>query len=115
MYSKKIPTYISVYNGICHFLREKKLFSTVHPIWIVFIYYLSGLITDNYIERVLLTLFQLYSMLFEMINSSIEQTNDRIGMEFNIHTKRAKEMSGAVTALSRIPILLIIFHILKNK
>lgn len=113
-WSGKIPTYISVYNGICHYLGEKNIFSFVHPIWTVFVYYMSSYITGNYGERILLTTLHLYKVLFEMLNSSIEQTNDRMGMEFNIHTKRAKELSAAVTTLSGIPMLLTLLYMVQK-
>ena len=47
-----------------------------------------------------------------MLNTSIERTNDRMGCEYNENTKIAKEISGSVTTLSRIPLFMISFMIL---
>ena len=95
------------FAGIRHFLQEKSLFTTVHPIWVVIIACISFHFTNSPIERLLIITFSFYSVLLEMLNSSIEHTNDRNGCEFNNHTKIAKELSASVTTLSRLPLLLL--------
>ncbi len=95
-----------IYLGLTHFLNEKSVFSSVHPIWVLVIFAISIKLTHSTSERVLLTTFAFYSVLSEMINSSIEQTNNRFGCSFNLHTKKAKELAAAVTALSRLPLFI---------
>lgn len=94
-------------SGLSHFLTEKSIHTSVHPIWILVLSIVSCYITKNPMERILIVAFAFYSVLLEMINSSIELTNDRFGCEYNENTKIAKDMSGLVTALSRMPLLLI--------
>lgn len=94
-------------SGISHFLNEKGVFTTVHPLWVILLAFFSCYFTQSHIERLLIVTFAFYSILLEMMNSSIEITNDRFGCEYNEHTKIAKELSGSVTALSRIPLLLL--------
>ena len=101
-----------VYLGLTHFLNEKSIYSSVHPIWVFVIFIISMKLTNCTSERVLLTTFAFYSVLLEMINSSIEQTNDRFGCSFDLHTKKAKELAGAVTALSRLPLFSLGFIII---
>jgi len=100
------------FSGINHFLNEKSVFTTVHPIWVIFIAALSCIFTNSHIERLLITTFAFYSVLLEMLNSSIEITNDRFGCQYNQNTKIAKELSGTVTALSRFPFFILFFYIL---
>lgn len=95
-------------SGLMHFLNQKQILSTVHPVWIVVIYVLSFQMTTSDTERILFLLISLYSVLFEMLNSALELTHDRFGCEFNSNTKQSKEIAGAVTALSRIPLLVLI-------
>ena len=52
-------------------------------------------------------MLSLYSVLFEMINSAFEITHDRFGCEYNEETKKVKEIAGAVTATSRIPLIVL--------
>ena len=99
-------------SGVSHFLNEKSIFTTVHPLWVVLLSLFSCSFTQSHIERLLIVTFAFYSILLEMVNSSIEITNDRFGCEYNEHTKIAKELSGSVTALSRIPLLLLFSIIL---
>ena len=95
----------TIKHGVSHFLNEKSINTTVHPIWIFVIFLISMKLTSSSTERFILTTFAFYSVLLEMINSSIEYTNNRFGCEYNENTKIAKELSGAVTALSRLPML----------
>ena len=100
------------FSGLIHLTNEKSIFTTVHPVWVICISFISCLFTNSHIERLLITTFAFYSVLLEMLNSSIEITNDRFGCQYNENTKIAKELSGSVTALSRIPFLILLFYIL---
>tara|TARA_B100001758_G_C18343706_1_gene575832 strand:- start:924 stop:1319 length:396 start_codon:yes stop_codon:yes gene_type:complete len=91
-------------RGIKHFLNEKTIYDSVHPIWILVIAFISFYFTSSSMERFLIITFSFYSFLLEMLNSSIEITNDRWGCEYNENTKIAKELSASVTALSRFPL-----------
>ena len=108
------PTFFEKhFSGIHHFLQEKSIFTTVHPIWVIVLVFASCYITQSPIERLLVVTFAFYSVLLEMLNSSIEITNDRFGCEYNENTKIAKELAASVTCLSRIPFLslcLLIFY-----
>lgn len=99
-------------SGIKHFLQEKSVFTTVHPIWVLVLTFISSYITDSHMERFLLVTFAFYSVLFEMTNSSIESTNDRWGCQYNHDTKVAKELTASVTALSRLPLFVLCFMII---
>lgn len=92
-------------SGILHFMNEKSIYTTVHPIWVIILAFISCSFTQAPMERFLIATFAFYSVLLEMLNSSIEITNDRFGCEYNENTKIAKELSGSVTTLSRIPLL----------
>ena len=94
-------------QGVQHLLNEKTIYDFVHPMWILIIAFLSFYFTSSSIERLLIITFTFYSLLFEMLNSSIEITNDRWGCEFNENTKIAKELTGSVTALSRLPLFIL--------
>lgn len=95
------------FAGLSHFLKEKNIFTTVHPVWVIVFSIFSLYFTHSPIERLLIVTFSFYSVLLEMLNTSIERTNDRMGCEYNENTKIAKEISGSVTTLSRIPLIII--------
>lgn len=95
------------FAGLKHFVGEKNIYQTVHPIWVIVLAGLSTYFTQSSMERMLLTFFAFYSVLFEMLNSSIEITNDRFGCKYNKNTKVAKELSGTVTTLSRFPLFVL--------
>lgn len=91
-------------SAIQQFLTEKSIESSVHPIWVIVIGLLACYITKDSTERFIIVNMAFYSLLFEMLNSSIEQTNDRWGCEYQENTRLAKDFSGSVTMLSRIPL-----------
>ena len=95
------------FAGITHFMNEKDIYTTVHPIWVIALACVSCYFTQVHMERFLIATFAFYSVLLEMLNSSIEMTNDRFGCEYNENTKVAKELSGTVTTLSRLPLFVL--------
>ena len=99
-------------NGFSYFIKEKPLFTSTHPFWVLCIALISCYFTQSNLERFLITTFSFYSVLLEMLNSSIEITNDRWGCKYNENSKIAKELSGSVTALSRIPLFALSFLII---
>ena len=102
--------------GMKHFLQEKGMCDTTHPIWVIVVTLVTALWLTQAPHEIF-TVFALMfaSFLFEILNSAIEQTNNRMGSEYNVHTKRAKELASAATTLSRIPVIIVIGWLVLRK
>lgn len=95
--------------GMEHFFREKGMCDTTHPMWVIVVTLITALwLTQTPHEIFTVFALMFASFLIEILNSAIEQTNNRMGTECNVHTKRAKELASAATTLSRIPVIVVI-------
>lgn len=77
---------------------------------------LSLLIGSNYIDYILLIGSLLLVMIVELLNSAIENVNDRIGEEYHELCERAKDQSSAAVLISIVValgiwIIILIRHI----
>ena len=95
--------------GVSHHCEEKSVSDTTHPVWIFIITGFACLLTDNFLEIFTVFSFMITSFLIELINSAIERTNDRIGTQYDEHSKKAKELASAAVTLSRIPMIVLLF------
>ena len=87
-----------------------------HPLWACVITLGAGLfLTRSVLEVVAVFTLALLPVLIEMHNSAVEQTNNRIGLEYNMYTKRAKEMASAATMLSKLPLLTLLCFLVVRK
>jgi diacylglycerol kinase len=104
-------------EGVGHFVREQSLWSGAsHPLWACVITLGAGLfLTRSVLEVVAVFTLALLPVLIEMHNSAVEQTNNRIGLEYNMYTKRAKEMASAATMLSKLPLLTLLCFLVVRK
>ena len=100
------------FSGVLHYLHEKTIYTTVHPFWLIILYVFSTQLTNSNVEICIIVTSAFYSILFEFMNSAVEETNDRFGCEYSIHTKKAKELMESCTALSRLPTLAVILSII---
>lgn len=63
---------------------------------------LSAFVAQSYFDYVLLIGSILFVMIVELLNSSIEKVNDRIGLEYNDLCKQAKDQSSAAVLMAII-------------
>ena len=84
-------------RGLAHIFRES---GTVHQLmpFEICISVVLGIITKLIVlEWVILAMIQYAILLTETINSAIEEVNDLVTLDDNLHVKRSKDMaSGAV-------------------
>ena len=73
---------------------------------------LSFFLDVSDIERVLMILVCFLSLLVELINSAIEAIVDRISLEYNSLSKRAKDLGSAAQMVSLFMIIIVWVYIL---
>tara|TARA_Y100001970_G_scaffold294223_1_gene448762 strand:- start:109 stop:453 length:345 start_codon:yes stop_codon:yes gene_type:complete len=97
MFLKKIVSaFVNSMNGILMALREEFSFR-IEFIFAVFFIPLSFILGENKFEIVFLIGSTLLILLVELLNTALETTLNRIGLEENNLTKYAKDLgSGAV-------------------
>ncbi len=97
MFFKKIySAFFNSFQGIFKALKEEFAFK-VEFFFSIFLIPASFLIGSNNLEIILLVASTLLILLVELLNTSLETTLNRIGLEENNLTKYAKDLgSGAV-------------------
>ena len=100
MFQKKIfVAFINAFKGIHKALKKEFAFQVEFCLSLFFIP-ASFFIGENIVEIILLSGSTLLILMMELVNTSIETTLNRVGLEENILTRYAKDLGSGVVLIS---------------
>ena len=75
---------------------------------------LALLFIKNFNIKIIFVMFGILIYVFEIINTVVEETIDRISLEYNNHSKKIKDMSGTVMLVYMVLSFILLFIVIIN-